>query len=522
MYSKFEKFDDAASPLVNAVAIAADGIDIIEQISHSDPQFARCKLYDDKGIPKEMRYTGYDIFVKNQWSDSTVSWGPNGTLLPHSNNSNGYKSLIDDEGLGIICAFDEIWLSAYWYARSTGTDWANFWFELQFRPREISKSDLMMMLLKRNCCRPCDEPETVLELPCKENCKDNCGLKDTKKVEDDEVVILPDGTPVSGKVYKDKTENTKSYKGCLEVCIESSRVPLEVKVVEQPILVNIKDASKVDTNWFSLLDLYNKLAKLFFQDMERLKNFENMDQNALERALEVAYDTDSKIQTQLGKVYGIEKPDSNYSYYQQVYLRLSHLLLNLASTESVFANSSLKPKCISKDQRDLTISSRIKNTPTFAPSYTLIMFATESCLDRLRKRCTIEGVKPFWNDTGTDYSFGPELWSNYIPALYKLNGSPWGDVEYANFCSRIQTYLSVFVNITKGTKCDRTLFSFQVDEPKPPEPRDEPEGPTVPEENDRSEFPPSSQPMGGRMPPEEITPPGSPQSDESMDASQPE
>lgn len=252
--------------MVMGSAYAGDGISVIET-GKADEQF-RCLFYKDKGIPSEARYTSYDIFRENQWSEFIHSWGPNGTLLPHTINSYNYKSLIDEEGIGIICAYDEIWMSKYWYARSTGSDFAQFWCEFFFRPREINKSDLLMLLIKANCCRPC-QAENVDELPCQTACEPLCGLPDTETVTDDQMITLPDGSEVTGKVYKSKLEDRDpDYKGCLEVCVVNTPLPV-TNTTPPPVScagITMK-CLKADLN--QLLNVYYDNLK---QDHEALKS----------------------------------------------------------------------------------------------------------------------------------------------------------------------------------------------------------------------------------------------------------
>lgn len=212
IFKTFENFDVATSPFVQADAIGADGIVFIEQIK--DRAIARCRYYADKELPYEMRYHNYDTFAENQWSSKTQSWGPNGALLPWTNASFEWKSLIDEEGIGIICLFNEIYISSYNFANKTGTNFTENWYEILYRPRDINKSDLLMIMIRNSCGRPCKESNAI-QFPCisTTGCSFTPNFKDVK---DDDKIMLPNGKEISGKDFKALYYETSYYE---EPCI---------------------------------------------------------------------------------------------------------------------------------------------------------------------------------------------------------------------------------------------------------------------------------------------------------------
>lgn len=212
IFKTFENFDAASSPFVQADAIGADGIVFIEQVK--DGKIVRCRYYADKELPYEMRYHNYDTFVENQWSHKTQSWGPNGALLPWSNASYEWKSLIDEEGIGIICLFNEIYISSYNFANKTGTNFTNNWYEILYRPRDINKSDLLMIMIRNSCGRPCKESNAD-QFPCisTTGCSFTPNFKDVK---DNDKIMLPNGKEISGKDFKAIYYETSYYE---EPCI---------------------------------------------------------------------------------------------------------------------------------------------------------------------------------------------------------------------------------------------------------------------------------------------------------------
>lgn len=486
---KFEKFDDAASPLVQAIAVGGDGIQTIEQVG--ERKLERCTLYKDKGIPKEMRFTEYDVFAQNQWSESVTSWGPNGTLLPHGNNSYSYKSLIDSEGLGIVCIDDRIWASNYWYARATQDDYSTIIIEFWFRPREINKSDLLLQMMKRNCCRPCDEPETMFELPCKSACKENCGLKDTLEVQDDEDVVLPTGT-VKGKQYKDRHQDRVEYNGCLEVCISGdtgSGEPAVVKIDPTQNTVKIDKASAaasgIDLNWISVMDQYTAFSRKYFDQLNnQIRNYKNINQTEFDNAVTIAVLYDKVVISYLGKLSN-ETPDTKFNLYQNTINGIIDDLAEHTMDDEIFKNDPTKPECISKNVRNINLSARIAYRPKNAMGIVCHLAALNMLYARLRIKYTQDNTYNLFpaesNLTSYPYSFEDIICE--IPALFMNNTSPFGDNEYSRFLGKVQSFLSHCVPLRNKDLCIR----FFQDGKESAENSEEQMGPTPREEDGRDE-----------------------------------
>lgn len=230
IWRTFESFDKANPPYVMATGIGADGIVMDEQIANR--KMSRCRFYEDRDIPYEMRYQNIDPFEQNQWAEKIQSWGPSGTILPYSNASYDWKSTLDEEGIGILCFYNEIWLSSYSWTSGTGANYSQNWFDLRFRPRQISKNDLIMVLIRSSCSRPCPK-ETVDPYPCIDpKCK-LTSLPAFKDVKDDDEIELPSGEKVKGSEYKKKLEDRAGYKPpCVRVCKDSSLATTKTMVKE--------------------------------------------------------------------------------------------------------------------------------------------------------------------------------------------------------------------------------------------------------------------------------------------------
>lgn len=223
MWRTFESFDKAGAPYVIATAIGNDGIVMDEQIK--DRKLSRCRFYADRDIPYEMRYQNPDIFEPNQYAEKTVSWGPQGAILPYTNSSSVWKSLIDEEGFGILCFYDELWAGSYVYSANSGANFGQVWFDVLFRPRQISKSDLLLFLFKEQCRRGCFD-ETVLPYPCIQfkDCVTSTTLPNFDDVKDDDTIVLPNGKEVTGKEYKKRLEDRADYeKPCITTCEKVGR-----------------------------------------------------------------------------------------------------------------------------------------------------------------------------------------------------------------------------------------------------------------------------------------------------------
>lgn len=105
-------------------------------------------------------YVNINTFAKNQWSRNERARGT-GIAPPTVAESNGYIPILDDEALGVLCVWDEFYIGANWWTVSTGSNHAVVWFDLYFRPREIKRQDLMMMMIKSRCSRKCQTDDVI-------------------------------------------------------------------------------------------------------------------------------------------------------------------------------------------------------------------------------------------------------------------------------------------------------------------------------------------------------------------------
>lgn len=250
MWKTYESFDKANPPYVLATAIGGDGIILVEQ--KKDRSIVRCRYYEDRAVPYEMRYQNPDTFADNQWAEKMQSWGPNGAILPWVNSSSDWRSLFDESKIGIICLYNEIWIGTYSWTAGSGANYNQNYFEILFRPREINKSDLIMILVQEQCKRKC-MPQNVNEYPCITSGGD-CGkvpIPQYEDVKDDDIIELPHGN-VTGKDYKAKYEDRSTYvKPCVTVCKENgtpsdkvfvTNEELNVKLVNEPVKVATDNA----------------------------------------------------------------------------------------------------------------------------------------------------------------------------------------------------------------------------------------------------------------------------------------
>lgn len=462
-YAKVENFDSAASPIVNMTAFGGDGIHTLE--NKDNTPLYRCTLYKDKGITAEARFTGYDIFIKNQWSNGVHSWGNNGTILPASNSSYTYTSLLDDEGIGIICPFNELWVSKYWYMRGTGRNVATHYWEVQFRPREIMKNDLLMYLIKRNCCRPCEEPETVQELRCPENCKDDCGLVDTLTVKDDDKITTPKGE-ITGEDYKKKKEDLEGDDGgkpsgdCLDVCVRNTN-SIRVLVMNStpvPALIKNKGADQcipicgtggqVKTDWLPVVEIVNNLFDSFKIRVKEFKNTKGLDLNAVDKM-------ETKILSNWNNIYSYfnickETPESTPEFYKQCRFKAASIMYLYCQqgSEPNFFQDPLQKDLLSEDAKYLDHTRQL-STPDYAFNIAFAHIFFQLYDARYKEVC---GTNKSVTDKNDVFFLDPweKIWGNvdntfdFITRMY-FSGAPLlGEKEFQNFCTTIMGKLSWF------------------------------------------------------------------------------
>lgn len=223
-FRTFEGFVTASPPYVITHALGADGLVMVEE--RRDRSLGRQRFYKDHTVILEMRHQHFDTFMENQVAEKTHSWGPNGALLPWTNSSKEWRSCLNENGVGIVCYFGELWLGSYNWSAKSGADYGEMYFDIIFRPRQISRSDLMLYLFKQSCGRPCGEKETVLNYPCIDGSDyQNEAIPEAENVKDTDQITVPSGKKMTGKDYKSKLEDRSDYvEPCIKTCKASGTV----------------------------------------------------------------------------------------------------------------------------------------------------------------------------------------------------------------------------------------------------------------------------------------------------------
>lgn len=185
-------------PFTQIVAIGGDGISVIEQ--GNENKHVVCKKYAD--CTWQVAYQRLNIFAENQWGTSVRSRGDAkaGGLIPLQQiTTNSFIPLIDHEALGIICPWDEFYVAAYWYSTNSDKNNTTCYYDVLFRPRQISRTDLMMAMIKSNCSRRCQK-ESVTPFPCTTGCHFEKEYDD----DDNSEQIIDGGVKIKHKDMKEK------------------------------------------------------------------------------------------------------------------------------------------------------------------------------------------------------------------------------------------------------------------------------------------------------------------------------
>lgn len=243
-YKVFERYDNyylRTAPFCKSRFVSGDGLVMNEE---SSSKTIRVRYYTTQSMPEGIRWQEPDIFMDNQFAETIKSDGPMGSILPTSNSTYKYRSLINSNELGIICFYDKLWFGNYWYSNGASEDWAMIWYEFHLRPRQISRTDLIMFLLKNQCNRPCYKA-TALEYPClPEYVKDDLSkirMPHRDEVTDDQVITLPGekGKTVKGSLYKKEIGLRDDYTDpCIAVCVQSEPKPAKCQVINVPTIKN--------------------------------------------------------------------------------------------------------------------------------------------------------------------------------------------------------------------------------------------------------------------------------------------
>lgn len=274
-YSNWAAFETTLAPMVISHAIGADGIEVI-RTHQTEKVLCRFKAYKDMAWPQNGTYNFYSTFTKNQYATKMHSWGPQGTLVPYATSSDDWKSLIDEDGLGIICYYDELWLSTFTVlaCKENVPDCRNFSncqiFEFRLRPRLVTAQNLILQLFKRQCNNPCGiEPGHKYWPACVST---DCAYKVEGK--ESFIPIYPDdikddqewtiqGKKIKGSDIKKPPSSRDGYAiQCVPVCIQSSTPPSgQVNLRNQFVYYSnhlyrgfekARDSPRYDKRWIGL------------------------------------------------------------------------------------------------------------------------------------------------------------------------------------------------------------------------------------------------------------------------------
>lgn len=244
------------APYDEVIWVSGDGFHCVEM---KDQMQVSCVRHQDCGWSVALQRP--NIFAKNQWCREERSRGAaNSLIAPQVISSQAYIPLMDDEGLGILCPWDELWLGAYWFSTASGDNYARPWFEVLFRPREISRQDLMMAMIKTRCARNCYK-ENVDKFP---TCESDCfytGLTDDYP--DDSTFQIPDPKDPNNLITITKKDfMEKQYPAMLNKKDLRDKFMKDLKVID---ITNICDETNLITCKKSLQDLHIEFDKLLVQ-----------------------------------------------------------------------------------------------------------------------------------------------------------------------------------------------------------------------------------------------------------------
>lgn len=213
-------------PFYEYLAVGGDGVKFLERHG-GKTGYNLCTKYEDTESTDE--YMEPSLFEKNQWVHKEKSRGPTGGIAPTNTNSNAYIPVTDDEGIGIICLWDEIWFAFSYFSAKSSENWTTVWVECFFRPRKISRLDLLMYMIKEKCCQKRCFTENVSNYPCEKECVFPPSIKDDEEYEmppyPEDIEAGKDKRIVTGKDLKTKYYGKlfKEHAGCFPVCVKGGK-----------------------------------------------------------------------------------------------------------------------------------------------------------------------------------------------------------------------------------------------------------------------------------------------------------
>lgn len=259
------KWDKLKPPFVESFGVGAEGI-VFRGLENNPPGYERKRYWHDLETKDNLAMWGPDPFQENQWVSVERTFGQVGIIRNHSYETGQYKSLIEEDGIGILCFRDYIFIAGMWYATGDAEDKATMWYKLYLRPRKVSRNDLIYYLLGDQCnvsCRaddvnvyPCiDSQDADQSWDIKSVCPQGSGSKVVKRWDKEMTCDEWMKRPENRADYKEDTRKVKIIQEgseCLKICttasssvvvtgtvtVASITSPVTVQSVQQPIRVS--------------------------------------------------------------------------------------------------------------------------------------------------------------------------------------------------------------------------------------------------------------------------------------------
>lgn len=228
-------FHKIIAPIMLQYAYGADGIIILrEPFLKEGNVLCRQKLYENSKFFNGGADTCFSTFEENQFSSILHSIGPQGSIMPYATSSDNWKSLVDTDGKGILCFFDEFYVAEFVDMEGSKDDTTpigKYYFttvsEIRFRPRQIKNNDLLRIMIERQCTRPCTNTPLPNWWP---NCLTDCSaIKELPPIKDADVVDTADytdrdGNTIKGSELKKHPIQRTGYKNpCVPVCQSTAK-----------------------------------------------------------------------------------------------------------------------------------------------------------------------------------------------------------------------------------------------------------------------------------------------------------
>lgn len=210
----------AKPPFKYTMGFGYDGIGFIEE--GEGGKWIRCTRHEDFTPVKQSDFQFVDPFRENQWSRAEITIGPQGVIRSVINGSTDWISLLDEHDRGIICFYDDLWVTLfpkYWIDKKNW-DLVDIGFECILQPTQMSRFDYIEHLINRQKCGSKCYEQTVIDLPC---ISQSCYFKSADDYGDDEEITVTDGSG-NKKIIKGKEAKLRDdpdAPSCIDVCVVS-------------------------------------------------------------------------------------------------------------------------------------------------------------------------------------------------------------------------------------------------------------------------------------------------------------